>query len=75
MQKTKAIGKTSGQKLAETLPFLIGEAGGTAVIFRMGQIDFLMGDIKITGRNDRFFLIQNGQIIGVLLVPDCCPSN
>ena len=46
------------QKIAEALPLLIGKAGGSAIILRMCQIDFLMCHIEITTGHHRFVLVQ-----------------
>ena len=62
MEQAKAINKSSLHNGVESGAFLIGEARVPAVALRVGQVDFLMSDIEIAAEDDRFALLQVGNV-------------
>ena len=72
-QKTKE--PISNKKIAEALSFLIGKAGRMMVVFRMSQVDFLIGHVVITAADYRFRLIQAADVFRIFPVPDLAVSQ
>ena len=63
VEQAKAVNKSSLHNGVESGAFLIGEARVPAVALRVGQVDFLMSDIEIAAEDDRFALLQVGNVL------------
>lgn len=48
---------------------MVGEAGGAAVGFGVGEVDFLVGDVEVAADDDGFFFCEFGEVVAEFGVP------
>ena len=66
----EAVCQADGQQIRKSFSLLISKTGRHMIVFRMRQVDLLVGDVIVPAGDDWLFFIQPGQVFRVFPVPD-----
>lgn len=69
IQLAEAIGKASGQELAETLALFGSEACVLPIAFRVLQVNLLVGNIEVTTQHQGLATVQVAQVCSEVYIP------
>lgn len=69
IQLTEAIGKASGQELAETFALFRSEARILTVAFGVLQVNLLVGHVEVTTQHQGLATVQVAQVFAEIYIP------
>ena len=63
IERAEGVAKTALEQFGKFAPFLVRKACAEMVCFRVFEVDFLVGNVKVAAVDYRFFLVKRLDII------------